>query len=199
VNAILEQCPNIVFDVGQVILRFDPPSFLPDVLRPEQLEVLTPAAFFGTETWTKVDAGTIEEKEAARVIASSVSHPEWTDDVYHIITHYQDHMPLLPTVDLIPKLKAMGKKLYVLSNYGPLSFERARKMHEDVFDQFDGLVVSGVEHINKPDPRLYRILLDRYQLDPAATVFIDDNPANIAAAKAIGMHGIVYTGIDCLL
>ncbi len=58
-----------------------------------------------------------------------------------------------------------------------------------VYRHFDGEVVSCEEHVVKPEPRIYEILLERYGLDPAATLFIDDRPANIAAAERLGIRG----------
>ena len=68
-----------------------------------------------------------------------------------------------------------------------------------IFDRMDGIVVSGHEKISKPDERIYRLLLDRYGLKAEESVFIDDRPANIEAARRVGMQGIVYTGMDALM
>ena len=67
-----------------------------------------------------------------------------------------------------------------------------------MFSLLDGKVVSGEEHVIKPSPEIYRILLDRYGLKPEESVFIDDNPANATAAAALGIKGIVFTGADDL-
>jgi 2-haloacid dehalogenase len=60
-------------------------------------------------------------------------------------------------------------------------------------DWFDGFVISGVEGVAKPDRRIFQILLRRYRLEPAATVFIDDSPANVEAASGLGMIAVRYT------
>jgi 2-haloacid dehalogenase len=61
------------------------------------------------------------------------------------------------------------------------------------FRFFDGCVISGVEGVAKPDRKIFEILLSRYDLDPAATVFTDDNPANVTAAREVGLDAIPYT------
>jgi 2-haloacid dehalogenase len=61
------------------------------------------------------------------------------------------------------------------------------------FDLFDGIVVSGAEKIVKPDPELYRILIDRYRINPQETLFIDDNPENIQTAKQLGFQTLHLT------
>ena len=62
----------------------------------------------------------------------------------------------------------------------------------------DGYVISGIEGVAKPDRRIFHILLRRYRLDPAATVFIDDSPGNVAAARGLGLHALHYTSAGAL-
>ena len=74
------------------------------------------------------------------------------------------------------------------------TFTRTRERFADVFKDVDGMIVSGFEHVLKPDPAIYHLLLDRYSLKAEECVFIDDRDVNIEAARAVGMKGIVYTG-----
>lgn len=197
-NDLIAGCHNIIFDIGNVLLRFDPASVLQQVFSVEQQSILTPDIVCGSPHWNKLDEGALTEEEVAEIIAETVHRPDWQSDILRMIQHYQDYMPLLPTVNLLPVLKQQGKKLFALSNYGPAPFERARQKHLEIFDLFDGLVISGIEHINKPDPRLYRILLERYHLDPADSVFIDDRDENVEAARRLGINGIIFNGQDLL-
>ena len=66
----------------------------------------------------------------------------------------------------------------------------------EFLDWFEGIVVSGEERVAKPDPRIFAVLLERFGLDPAATLFIDDAERNVAAARDAGMHAVVFTGAD---
>ena len=63
---------------------------------------------------------------------------------------------------------------------------------------FDGYVISGVEGVAKPDPRIFQLLLGRYRLEPAATVFIDDSPGNVEAARGLGLAAVRYTSAGAL-
>jgi 2-haloacid dehalogenase len=65
-------------------------------------------------------------------------------------------------------------------------------------DAFDGIVVSGEERIVKPDPAIYRLLLDRYELSPADCLFIDDSLKNVLGARAVGMHAHHFESINGL-
>ena len=95
-------------------------------------------------------------------------------------------------VDVLAELKAGGVRCLALSNMEPATFT-ARLDRFPFMNWFDGHVISGLEGVAKPDPRIFRRLLRRYRLEPAATVFIDDSPANIEAARGQGMAAVRYT------
>jgi 2-haloacid dehalogenase len=82
--------------------------------------------------------------------------------------------------------------LYGLTNWSAETLPLAQAKY-DFFDLLDGIVVSGAEKIIKPDPALYHILIDRYQIDPRETLFIDDNPENIQTAKQLGFQTLHFT------
>ena len=98
------------------------------------------------------------------------------------------------SVALLKKLKAGGLGIYGLSNW---SWEKAEGLIKeyDFFKLFDGMVISGIEKVSKPDPKIYQILLNRYHLQAEECVFIDDNAANIQAADALGFNAIVFDDI----
>jgi 2-haloacid dehalogenase len=73
------------------------------------------------------------------------------------------------------------------------TFPEARE-HFGILQLIDRYVVSGAEGLVKPDPRLFHVLLDRYGLKAEECTFVDDNPDNVAAARALGMEGIVFHG-----
>ena len=87
--------------------------------------------------------------------------------------------------------------LYALTNWSHETFPIALGRY-DFLGWFDAIVVSGQERIIKPDPRLYRLLLERYGLRAAELVYVDDKALNAAAATALGMHGIRFTSPDGL-
>jgi len=98
--------------------------------------------------------------------------------------------PVKPTEQLVRDLKAAGYKLFVLSNMSREFIDFLRRF--PVYGLFDGEVVSCEEGTVKPEPRIYEILLERYGLDPAETLFIDDRAANIAAAEGLGIAGYLF-------
>ena len=105
--------------------------------------------------------------------------------------------PIAGTVEILAALRERRVPLYALSNWWAETFPIARARF-DFLAWFDGIVISGEFGAAKPDPRIYAHLLERYGLRAEATVFIDDVPANIAAATAAGMHAILFTDPDAL-
>ena len=95
------------------------------------------------------------------------------------------------TVSLSRALRARGCGTYLLGNWSREEFDRAVRRFE-FLDEFAGVVIAGDHGIMKPDPRLFLIALERFGLDPATTVFIDDSEANVAAAIELGLEGIVF-------
>jgi 2-haloacid dehalogenase len=95
-------------------------------------------------------------------------------------------------VEVLREVKAAGLRCLALSNMEPATFA-TRRTRFAFMDWFDGFVISGIEGVAKPDRRIFQILLHRYRLEPAATVFIDDSPANAEAARGLGMTAVRYT------
>jgi len=96
------------------------------------------------------------------------------------------------TVGVLREVKAAGLPCLALSNMEPSAFA-TRRARFAFMDWFDGFVISGIEGVAKPDRRIFQILLRRYRLEPAATVFIDDSPANVEAARGLGLKAVPYT------
>jgi len=94
-------------------------------------------------------------------------------------------------VDVLADLNASGVRCLALSNMEADKFA-LRQSRFPFFRHFDGCMISGIERVAKPDRRIFEILLSRYDLQPAATVFIDDTGANIAVARDLGLVAIHY-------
>jgi 2-haloacid dehalogenase len=101
------------------------------------------------------------------------------------------------SVEVLADLRAAGVPLYALTNWSAETFALTRERFE-FLDWFDGLLVSGEERVTKPDPAIFQLLLDRFGLDPGATVFVDDAEANVAAARELGIDAVRFTGPEQL-
>jgi 2-haloacid dehalogenase len=98
---------------------------------------------------------------------------------------------------VVSELKAREMPLYVISNWSSETWHHATERFA-FLDCFDGLVISGLEGVAKPDPEIFRRACDRYKLTPEHTVFIDDLAANVESARALGFHGLHFTGAAAL-
>lgn len=106
--------------------------------------------------------------------------------------------PIPGMSELLGRAKANGYKLYGLTNWSNETFPIARRKYP-LFELFDGIVVSGIERICKPDPRFYRLLLDRYRLSAQESLFIDDNLSNVYAARKLDISAIHFQGYDLFI
>lgn len=181
---------TIVFDMGGVLIRWNPGEYFP--LTEEEKKVLIPELFQGEE-WVEVDHGMLTPEEAVERVCARV--PErFHASVRHYVLSWYDHylIPMPGMAELVRELKANGYRILLLSNAG-LSL-RTYFPRIPGSEVFDGLMVSAEERLLKPQREIYERLYERFALDPAECVFIDDNPANVAGSQDAGMAGIVFRG-----
>lgn len=181
----LLQADAVVFDVGNVLLTFDMDK-VSEQIPLEHRKALHEALFGAEFRWAAYDLAVESNEQISRRVAQAAGLPEaWEEVEYAFENFYRDMLPL-PLTMCIPDLHAMGKKLYVLSNYGEPAFTSTFS-HFPFFRYFDGVVVSAREKLVKPDPAIFRLLIRRYGLDPKKTLFIDDLEANIRGAETAGL------------
>jgi 2-haloacid dehalogenase len=140
------------------------------------------------------------QQDAGRPWAEAIEtltreHPEQAA----LIAAYRDRWletvggPIEPTVEILDELRGTGVQLFALSNWSAETFPLARPRFP-FLEWFDAIVLSGEVRIAKPDPRLYRHLLDSHRLNPTRTVFIDDSEPNVRAAEVLGLISIRFEG-----
>jgi 2-haloacid dehalogenase len=188
--------PTVVFDLGGVLVDWDP-RYLFRRLLPDEATVELFLAQVCTAEWNAAqDAGRSWSDAVAEASARFPDHAE-------LIAAYDERWPetvggdIAGSVAVLRDLRERGIQLYALTNWSSEKFDLTFPMFEWL-SWFDGIVVSGRERVVKPDPRIFAILIDRYELDPASTIYIDDVEANIDAARAAGMTGVLFTGPDRL-
>lgn len=185
-----DEIDAVVFDVGQVLLRFEPDAIMRQLLPdcPELYPRLKDIVF-RSPYWVTMDRGMMDGEELAAAMASS--HPDLAEPIRHIVVSWQ-HLPAIPEgVAALHACKAHGKRVYGLTNYSRQAFAVARADH-DFFHLFDDILVSSHHLLVKPDPAIYRLAEAMFSLDPARTLFIDDSPANIEAALHCGWQGLCF-------
>lgn len=181
----MNEIKNIVFDLGGVVFARDPRKFEPEFIKFFSYIMLPEMPRF----WEEYDRGMSTYDEVITDLAEYNScDRELAEKNLRRSILTQEEIPA--TKSLVEVLKVAGYRLYVLSN---MSLEFIEFLHtKEVYKNFEGEVVSCYEHIVKPEAEIYKILVDRYQLNEAETLFIDDRKANIEAAIELGWQGFHF-------
>jgi 2-haloacid dehalogenase len=187
---------TVVFDLGGVLIDWDPRHLYRKLLA-DEAEVEEFLATVCTPEWNL-------EQDRGRPFAEAVAelserHPAHAANIAAFHERWAEMLggDVPGTVELLAELRATGVPLYALTNWSAETFALARERFE-FLDWFDGLLVSGEEGIVKPDPAIFRLLLDRFGLDAGATLFVDDSEANVAAADALGFDAVRFRDPDRL-
>lgn len=186
---------NIIFDLGNVLIRFKPEEFVNKNIKKEYREKFFNAVFKGQE-WADLDRGVLEYSDAVKIFSEKI--PECSSEIKKLFDNYILDVlePIEKNIEIMKSLK--GKyKLFVLSNFHYPAFDYIFKNWE-FFKYFDGKVVSGHCKLLKPEKKIYELLCLTYSLKPNECVFIDDTKANIEAAEEFGINGIHLTDINIL-
>jgi len=181
----------VVFDVGGVLLQWDPRHLYRKLFAGDDAAMEHFLGNVCTEEWNeRQDAGRTFADAAAELLPA---HADKAHLIHAFGRRFDEMIPgaIEETVDILRELKRAGVPLYAVTNWSAETFPSAQNRF-DFLAEFDGIVVSGEEGVIKPDPRIFRILLDRYDIPAHAAVFIDDNPANAEAATNLGIHGIHF-------
>ena len=178
---------NIIFDIGNVLLSFSPIPYLNQYYNPIFSNRLSDIIFKSDE-WIELDKGTILIKDA--IASLSKKHPYYVVEINYILTHWTDMLtPINENVELLSTLKEKGYNLYLLSNFHIEAFDTVTKQN-DFFSYFDGGVVSGHIQMLKPDPSIYKTLINKYNLKNEECLFVDDCLDNIIEARNQNIQGI---------
>ncbi|MDQ6793253.1 MAG: HAD family phosphatase [Chloroflexota bacterium] len=187
----------VVFDLGGVLIDWDPRYMYRSLFDGDDEAMEEFLSEITTQEWNgHQDAGR-SWSEAIEVLAAQ--HPERRE----LIAAFWERWPemlggaLDDTVAILAELRAAGVRVYALSNWSAETFPRARPRFP-FLDWFDGIVISGEVRLVKPDPRIFRHLLETHGLEAERTVFVDDSETNIKAAAELGMIAIHFEGAGAL-
>jgi 2-haloacid dehalogenase len=187
---------TVVFDLGGVLIDWDP-RYLYRKLLADEAAVEEFLATVCTPEWNaEQDRGRpfaegvaeLVERHPAHAAAITAYRERWTEMLGGEVPG---------TVSVLAELRAAGVPLYALSNWSAETFRLTRGRFP-FLEWFDGLVVSGEEGVTKPDRRIFELLIERFGLVPAATVFVDDSPANVSAARDLGMDAVRFRDAGAL-
>lgn len=182
---------TIIFDLGGVLIDWNPRYLYRKIFKTEQ-EIDWFLQHVCTNEWNEKQDGGRSFEEATQELLQKFPEHETPIRAWYGRWKETIQGPIQGTVDILQSIRdAKSHRLYALTNWSAETFPWALERF-DFLHWFDGIVVSGVEKTRKPFPEFYHILLNRYQVDPAKALFIDDNIHNVDAAVKLGIETIHF-------
>ncbi len=183
-SIVVRSITAVVFDVGRVLFQWDLRNLFSKLIAdPVELEWFVTHVV--TEAWHfQHDAG----RPLVEMVPERIAEfPQYEALIRAYATRFNETIPgpVPDSLELVEALHARAMPLFAITNFGA-DFWAGFRPTQPVFDLFDDIVVSGVEKCAKPDPAIYVLAASRFARDPAQMLFIDDNAANIASARAEG-------------
>lgn len=181
---------NVVFDIGNVLIRWDPAALYGRLIPDPQARARFRDEICSDDWNRQIDGG----RPLAEAIADLVArHPTWEREIRAWDAHWHEMVPgaIEGTVAILEALRGQGVPTWAITNFSAEKFVEA----VDRFPFLGGFrdtVVSAHERLLKPDPAIYRVLLARGGLDPAACLFVDDVAENVEGARAVGMRAVRF-------
>ncbi len=183
---------NVVFDLGNVLIRWQPHLAFDFASEAEWQDWARRAGF--AEWNLEQDRGR-SFAEGLTALPTDLAAP-LRDYPARFGDTIRDPVP--GTWELLERLLAGGHATYAITNWGRETWPAALALHPRLGASFRDIVVSGIEQIIKPDPAIYRLLLERNGLSAGECLFIDDSPRNVAGAHAVGMDAVLFTDAQTL-
>lgn len=186
---------NIIFDMGNVLLRFDPVGYLL-TLTDEESALKVWEVTVGHNDWLLFDQGVLSDIDLISQASQRI------ESTYHslveaiVVYSYTKLEPIEGMETLLQDLKEQGYHLYLLSNVSQKFYDYYH--HYSILSYFEGYVISSDIKVNKPSPIIYQTLLEHYSLNPNETIFIDDSHVNVEGAKVLGIESIVFESVTQL-
>jgi len=188
---------TVVFDMGGVLVDFHPRKGLKDLgFSKECVDAFMSRIFSGF--WEECDKRPISREEIIRLFTKELPEYEkevkilWEGTNTRALTNSYDY-----SKEWLKSLQESGLKVYILSNFGQVSFENHKEIYT-FLEHTDGGVISYEVSQYKPNPDIYQTLIHKYGITPEHAVFIDDRKVNVDAARSVGMQGIVFESFkDC--
>ncbi|MCA1860486.1 HAD family phosphatase [Janthinobacterium sp. HSC-3S05] len=182
---------TVVFDLGNVLIEWNPRALYRKIFGTDEAGMEYFLSEVCNTAWN-------EQQDCGRTWADGIAtaikqHPEHEPHIRAFHERWEEMIPgaIDATVDVLAQLRTLDIRLLALTNWSDETFPIAQRRFP-FLSWFEGIIVSGRERLIKPDPAIFKLMIDRYQLRPGSTVFIDDNICNVEASAAEGIHGIHF-------
>ncbi len=188
----LNTIDTLLFDLGGVLIDWNPRYVFRQIFDTEE-EVSYFLENICTSDWNEQQDGGGSLQEATMSLI--LQYPQHADPIKAFYGRWEEMLggPISETVAILEQLhREKNYQLFALTNWSAETFPIALERYE-FLQWFSDILVSGVEHLKKPDPAIYQLALQRFGLTAERTLFIDDNARNVAAAQALGIHAHHFT------
>lgn len=181
---------NIIFDMGNVILRWDPHYIASKLSNDKNEQLIIEEELFKSKEWQLLDQGLITLEEAETMIGQRSKESKLlTNALYHWYEYFEPFVEMIPVVK---NLKEKGYKIYLLSNCS-VQFDNYYQ-RVAAFKYFDDFYISAKYHLLKPDIKIYEHFLMTFSLKGEECIFIDDVEVNVAGARKANIHAYLHDG-----
>ena len=182
----------IIFDFGGVLLDWNPRNLYRRYFPNSATAMEDFLAEVNFAAWNAEQDRGRPFAEGVEILSKQFPHRRQLIHAYH--EHWEESIvgPIHGTVDILDQLKCKGYPLYGLSNWSGETFPIARRQY-NFFESFDGIIISGEAGLIKPDPAIYKLMLDKIKRPAHDCVFIDDSLTNIEIAEKLGFSTIHFT------
>jgi 2-haloacid dehalogenase len=185
------QIDTLVFDLGGVLIDWNP-EYLYNKIIPDEQERRWFLSTICTPDWNEQQDAGRSLQEATELLVAR--YPEHEKAIRAYYGRWKEMLggPIHETVEIFRELKKQGRlKLYALTNWSAETFPVALELY-DFLHWFDGRLVSGEEKVRKPFPEIYKLLIQRFEIDPKHAIYVDDNIRNVLPARELGFVGLHF-------
>ncbi len=191
---VIEMIKTIIFDIGNVLTGFEWKAYFQRFGYSKEVLDRIARATVGSREWSEYDRGVLTDEEVLDAFVQNdpgieKELRESLSNINGMLVRYDYAVPW------VKELKQKGYQVLVLSNFAHRAHQDCKDVLE-FLDYVDGGILSYQEKTIKPEPEIYRRLLERYHLVPEECVFLDDLEANLAAAAQFGIKIIHFTDRD---
>lgn len=183
------QITTVVFDLGNVVIHWDPYLPLADEMTREEWRELAEAVGFDALN-RRGDAGMSIDEFLAEADKKGPQHRAWLTKYFEGFVRALSG-PVDGTAEIIRELQTTDVRLLGLTNWAAETFPNAQTV-VPVIGELEGILVSGEVGLAKPDPKIFELMIQTYNIDPEKTIFVDDAAANVAAAAALGFQAVQF-------
>ena len=183
---------NVIFDFGQVLVKFEPKYMVSRYLEDKADIDLVSSVLFDRLYWDRLDAGTIKDSEVVALAC------ERLPERLHAVTEkiYYNWIYNIPEIegmrDAVAICREKGFGVYLLSNISHYFADRANEI--PILALIDGCVFSAKCGLVKPSREIFAHICKKFKLDPVKTLFVDDNENNVAGARSFGLNTYLFDG-----